>query len=129
VNDVGPRITDQAPHAPEHQGERAERVEGDLGEIGSHPGELGGEPGVAWAGHRDVELACRKMSHEIEDLPRAAAERGAGQELQDANHATLLSPPILTFAVSRAADQSREAGAQNVVDVRAPTVDHPSNSR
>src|SRR5215470_13620192 len=129
VNDLGLCVAYEARDAPQRHREGAKGVDRHAGELDAGRPEVRREALVPRTRDGDPELVRGQMPHEIEDLPRAAAERGAGQELQDANHATLLSPPILTFAVSRAADQSREAGAQNVVDVRAPTVDHPSNSR
>jgi len=101
------------------EGECAEGVDPNHGGLDTDCSKVLGEALVRWTGDRHLELIRRKMSHEMQDLPRAAAERRARQELQDANHAR-------SFRTYTSLDQSHEAGAQNMVDVRAPTVDHPS---
>src|SRR5262245_52904701 len=87
VNHIGPRVADEVRDASECQREGAEGVDGYAGKLHACRLEVRVQTLVPRTRDGDAELTGRQMPHELEDLSRAAAQRRAGQELQDANHA------------------------------------------
>ena len=89
---VGTRITNDPLDGSERQRERSKRVDGDFGRA-SIPS--------AWrsAANRwsdgpateTLELVGGEVTDRVQDLARAAAERGGGQELQHANHIPIVA--------------------------------------
>jgi len=94
VHDIGARVANKSLHGSQRQRERSERVDGHLAELDTERTEVRREPLVPRPGDRDLELVSRETANEIKDLAWTAAERRRGEELQDANHGTIVTSGV-----------------------------------